>query len=269
MEIKNKDWMDKKFIRINHRALEEGLFKINSSTLKVLLARLLLTNDNNVCDFSSYWVSRSTGLSLGTVIKAEKELERLGWLFFSRQGQGGIKKRGQNGTWAKNTCKIGHLPDYLRGVFRDEDRDQKLTTVIEPTVDNNSVTEKSTTNSLKVEDSLVVSSTQQLFEKLFFPLKGERDALVLQALQKRYGDEKLQRFFSWFKEEKKKGYLTSIGLFNKVIPEWEESGEPSPPPKFVPCGKCENGDLFDKEKQVYFWCECKIKWEEGKIKGVL
>ena len=260
-----KDWTDRKFIRINHSAVEEGFYQnLAGNEVKVLEVRLHLANDYGDCDFASYWVSKKTNLSLPTVLSAERKLEDLGWLLFNRQTVNGKKRKTEDGKWAKNTCRINfnRLPNYLRGVFRQEDRSKFFTTSNEPTVDKNFVTEKTATNSLKENNSLVVSSTKQLFEELFFPLREERDLLSLRALQKRYGDGKLQRFFRWFKESRKNYKVTSIRLFERVIPDWIRDGEPTPPPKFVPCGKCDNGYFLDKERDTYVECDCHAEWEE-------
>lgn len=139
---KDTSWRDKKFIRINHRAIDDGLFQLKGSVLKVFLVRLLLADNDGYCNFSTYWVAKKTGQTIATVIKAETKLENLGWFIFDRQIKDGKKRRAKNGRWAKNTCKINlrTLPNYLRGVFRDKKDDQ--------TVDKNYATEKVSSISL-------------------------------------------------------------------------------------------------------------------------
>lgn len=149
-------WSDKKFIRINHRAIEKGLFQLKGSSLKVLLVRLLLSDDSGNCNFSSYWVAKQTGLTHTTALKSERQLENLGWFSFTRQSINGKKRKTKEGKWAKNTCRtnLEKLPTYLQGVFNRGIGRSFLTTASEPTVNKNFVTEELSSNSVNRNSSI-------------------------------------------------------------------------------------------------------------------
>lgn len=124
MTNKSDIWKDKKFIRINHRSIDGGLFRLKGAVLKVLFVRLLLADDNGFCNFSNYWISHVTELDCNSVKLADLKLEELGWITINRPVKNGKKLKTPDGKWAKCTAQVNveNLPGYLRGVFRIEDR---------------------------------------------------------------------------------------------------------------------------------------------------
>ena len=55
-----------------------------------------------------------------------------------------------------------------------------------------------------------------------------------------------------------------VGLISDILEDWRKDGKPEPKPVFQPCGKngCENGNIFNPEREVYIVCECREKYDK-------
>ncbi len=106
-------------------------------------------------------------------------------------------------------------------------------------------------------NQLSSSHIQQLFEETSKKKLHLTDIQQLHSLCKKYTEE-------WVEEaiktaSKRKTTFLSIKYVSLILGDWKRDGMPTSKPQFVFCGRngCENGYIYNSERNSYRMCECR------------